>query len=366
MADTGGQEKTEAATPRRREQAREEGNVPRSTELNSVLLLIVAVLALYLLGPRTFSRLIAIQDYYLSHLNDEQFEPSLSTVPAIVESVMKEAFLIVFPFTVAFIVGAAVINLAQVGFLFTTKSLKPKPSRLSPLEGAKRIFSARGVMELTKSLLKLAIVAPLMYSAICGEVPLLASIADESVRHILPHLGYAALRVVWKALLILLVLALIDFAFQRYQHEKDLRMTKQEVKEELKNTQGDPQIKARIRQVQREVARRRMMSRVPEADVVVTNPTEYAIALKYRQGVDAAPVVLAKGRGLVAQRIKQLARGAGVPLFEDRPLAQALYKLVEIGGSIPAQLYEGVARALAFVYRMQEQARNKRRTAAGF
>ena len=363
MADTGGQEKTEAATPRRREEARQDGNVPRSQEISTVSMLLCAMLAMWNLAPRTFERLASIQVKYHASLHER--EVTRGTFPAIAWDIAKDVLLIVYPFALAFILTALLIGLAQVGFLFSTKALKPKPSRLSPLEGVKRIFSARGAMEIGKSLLKIAIIAPLMYYTILSEVPVLAALADEPVKEILVHLGLLALRVVSRALLILLFLALIDFSFQRFQHERDLRMSHQEVKEELKRTQGDPQIKARIRQVQREVARRRMMAQVPEAEVVVTNPTEYAVALAYKQGEHDAPMVVAKGKGLIAARIKEIARAANVPVYEDRPLAQVLYKLSEVGQMIPPELYEGVAGALAFVYRLREQ-QQQRKQAAGF
>ncbi len=364
MADTSGQEKTETATPRRREEAREEGNVPRSTELSSVALLIVGVIAMYVYAPRAFQGLGLVMLDFLGNLHRRPL--SEEGVPLVFWEIAGRVLDIVYPFTIAFILGAFLINLAQVGWLFTMKSMKPKISRLSPLEGAKRIFSARGAMDLGKSLLKLALVAPLMYSTIVSEVPVIAGLAEVPVREILGFLGFMALRVVSRALLILLILALLDFAFQRFQHERDLKMTKQEVKEELKRTQGDPQIKARIRQVQREVARRRMMAQVPEAEVVVTNPTEYAIALQYKQGDHEAPMVVAKGRNLIAQRIKEVARASGVPIYEDRPLAQLLDQLTEVGEMIPPELYDGVASALAFVYRMEEQARTQGKDASGF
>lgn len=364
MADTSGQEKTEVATPRRREEAREEGNVPRSTELSSVAILIVGVLAMYLYAPRAFQGLRLVMRDFLSTLHRRPIDEE--GIPLMFWEIASRILDIVYPFTIALILGAILVNVAQVGLLFSMKSMKPKFSKLSPLEGAKRIFSARGAMELGKSLLKLAMVAPIMYSTIVSEVPAIAGLAQVPAQDILIYLGMLALKVVSRALLILLILALLDFAFQRFQHERDLKMTKQEVKEELKRTQGDPQIKSRIRQVQREVARRRMMAEVPEAEVVVTNPTEYAIALRYKQGEQEAPMVVAKGRNLIAQRIKEIARAAGVPIYEDRPLAQLLDQLTEVGEMIPPELYDGVASALAFVYRMEEQAKTQEQNASGF
>lgn len=363
MADTGGQEKTEPATPRRREEARQEGNVPKSTELMNVSILIAGVVMMYLYGPRTFERLVALQDKYLSNLH--RIDISEKALPLLAWDIMKEVLLIVYPFALALIVTALAVNFAQVGFMLTGKPLQPKFSKLNPLEGIKRIFSARGAVDLVKSLMKIALVAPLMYWIILDNLHLHAALVDMPVKDILIHLGYMALKMVMWALLILLILALADFIFQRIQYERDLRMSKQEIKEELKRTQGDPQIKARIRQIQREVARRRMMAKVPEAEVVVTNPTEYAVALAYNREKYPAPVVLAKGQGLIAARIKEIAVQAGVPIFEDRPLAQALVRMVQVGDIIPPELYEGVARALAFVYRLQEKAK-QRKKAAGF
>ncbi len=347
MADTeSGQEKTEPATPRRREEARREGQVAKSQEVNSVIQLLAAVVLFYFYGPRFYEGIAQVMQFYLQESPRISISPE--SFPGFTVTVAKQVLDLVWPFVLTFILVAFVSNIMQVGFLFSSRSLIPRFSRLNPINGIKRILSPRGVFETGKALAKIAIVAPVMIYTIYEEIPILLLLSDQPVRDIFVELGFLSYRVVFLAVLILLVLAILDYAFQRYDFEKSIRMTKQEVKEEIKQTQGDPRVRARIRSIQREIARRRMMAAVPAAEVVVTNPTEYAVALSYKSGLMPAPQVVAKGRGYVAQRIKEIARQHDVPMYEDRLLARALFKL-EIGSFIPPELYAAVAEVLAWV-----------------
>lgn len=351
-----GQEKTESATPRKREKAREEGQAPKSQEVNTALLMIAGVAAFYLFMDDYWYGLADACQYYLRYCAEVRItEASVYTV--ILEAALRTLLIVAPFFAIFFLVGVAA-NVFQVGFLFTAKPLTPKLDKLNPISGMKRLFSARGAMELIKSIGKIFLITPVMIYIVYKDIPEILGLAGMGVLDALIFIGYEALELSLWAILILLILAVIDYIYQRVQHERDLRMTKEEVKQELKDVQGDPQIKGRIRSIQREMARRRMMEEVPEADVVVTNPTEYAVAVKYAPNDLPAPQVIAKGKHLNAKRIKELAMEYDIPLVENRPLAQSLYKLVDVGGLVPPELYQAVAEVLAYVYRLKNRVEN--------
>ncbi|HOS94600.1 MAG TPA: EscU/YscU/HrcU family type III secretion system export apparatus switch protein, partial [Armatimonadota bacterium] len=257
------------------------------------------------------------------------------------------------PVVVAAAAAALAANLLQVGFLCAPKVIRLDASRLNPVNGFKRLFSLRACVELLKALLKIAVVAYIGYSTLWGSRHLLFVLPEQTVAGVMLIIGDIAYRICLKAGLALLVLALADYGFQRWQHEKDLRMTRQELRDEYKRQEGDPLLKQRIRQRQRELARRRMMAEVPKADVVITNPTHLAVALRYDPAHMDAPCVVAKGERALAERIREIAREAGVPVIENRELAQSLFRLVPVGGVIPSQLFEAVAQILAYVYRIR-------------
>ncbi|MCP4688204.1 MAG: flagellar biosynthesis protein FlhB, partial [Desulfobacterales bacterium] len=260
--------------------------------------------------------------------------------------------MILSPLMLAVMIAGVVGNVAQFGFLFTTDSLTPNLGKLNPVSGVKRLFSLKSLVELVKSVLKLLVVGLIAYLVLKGELDNIPGLMFLGVRDILDFIGDVSFDIILYVSLVLIILAVLDFSYQRWQHEKDMRMTKQEVKDEGKEREGDPQIKARIRSAQMELSRRRMMEKVPEADVVITNPTHYAVALQFNPKEMVAPRVVAKGSNLVAQKIKKIARENHVPVLEDKPLAQALYKAVDIDDFIPAELYRAVAEVLAYVYRL--------------
>lgn len=351
MAEESFQEKTEQATPRRREEARRKGQVARSTELSSVAILAAGLLILLGLGTYVIDRLrIFMIDMFTNGL---AIRLDALNVRMYFLTWASDYAKIVGPVIVLLAGAALAINYAQVGVLFTGEPLMPKLDRMSPLSGIKRLVSSRGLVELAKGLFKVGAVAYITYVTIFGELDYFVSFMDMSVGQIFSQCGSVILKLGFRITLLLLLMAILDYAFQRWDYERNLRMTRQEVREELKQQEGDPMLRSRIRALQREMTQQRMMADVGQADVVVTNPTHVAVALRYDPEEMVAPRVVAKGQRLIAERIKELARQAGVPLVENKPLARALFKAVRIGEEIPEELFKAVAQVLAFVFRLR-------------
>ncbi len=353
MAEESSQEKTEEATPKRREESRNKGQVARSNELSSVAILAAGLLALWIMGGHVMEGL----SLFMVNIFTNGFSAQLDAVSIRSHLVDwgSHYVLMVGPL-VAFLVAAAlIVNYAQVGVLFAGEAMQPKLNRLSPFKGLKRIFSSRGLVELAKSLFKVGIVMYITYLTVAAESDEFLAFSQMSVAQIFELSGDMIFTLGWRITLLLLVMAVLDYAFQRWDYERGLRMTKQEVKEELKQQEGDPMLRSRVRSLQREMSQRRMMDDVGQADVVVTNPTHIAVALRYDPENMAAPVVVAKGQRLIAQKIKELARAAGVPLVENKPLARALFKAVHIGDQIPDELFKAVAEVLAFVFQLRRR-----------
>jgi flagellar biosynthetic protein FlhB len=244
-----------------------------------------------------------------------------------------------------------------VGFLYAPTGLQPDLSKIDPIKGFKRLFSVNSLFELIKSILKMVIIGFVPYVIIKNEMQNFFMLSQYTVFQTMIYMGKIVFRILFSTGLVLLVLAVFDYAYQRWEYEKGLRMTKQEIKDEFKNTEGDPAIKGRIKRLQREMARKRMMAAVPKADVVVTNPTHLAVALKYDQNIDFAPRVVAKGAGYLAEKIKKIATENDLPLVENKSLAQVLYKMVNVGDLIPENLYRSVAEVLAYVYNLKNRYR---------
>jgi flagellar biosynthetic protein FlhB len=353
MPEESFQERTEQATPRRREEARNQGQVARSNELSSVAILLAGLLALSGLGAYMYR---GLAEFTVKLLTDGfAIQLDLGNASAYLADWAGSSALIAAPLILVLAAVAFLVNYAQVGAVFTAKPLAPKLNRISPLSGVKRLFSGRGLAELAKSLFKIAVIVYLTYLTIAGEAANYVRFLDLEVGQLFSLSGELILKLGYRIILALLVLSVLDYAFQRWEFEKSLRMSRQEIKEEFKQQEGDPQVRARIRSLQREMSRRRMMDEVPRADVVVTNPTHVAVALRYDPGEMAAPKVVAKGQRLIAEKIKELARQAGVPLVEDQPLARALFKAVQVGDTIPDELFKAVAQVLAFVYQLKRR-----------
>ena len=258
------------------------------------------------------------------------------------------------PIFAVFLVIGLVSNFVQIGFLVSAEAIKPKFSKLNPITGIKnKFFSIKSLEQLVKSLVIVCVVGLVAYRAIRREVPFFPPLLDSDPSVIVLTLYRSCMHLLWDALWLFILIAVADYSFQKWQHTQDLMMSKQEVKDEMKQTEGNPQIKSRIRSIQIQMARRRMMKEVPKADVVITNPTHLAVALKYDRGQMVAPVVVAKGAGVVAEKIKDVARSSQIPIVENKPLARALFRSVELGEAVPEDLYKAVAEILAYVYRLR-------------
>ncbi len=346
-------DKTEKATAKRRRDEREQGHVLHSQDLSVSLLLLGSFFLLKLVGSYMGG---GMMDVFRELLPGADLHHKTLTTYALQQYFIKAALLfarVVWPMALFALLATLLVNFIQTGFMFSGKSLGVKANRISPLAGAKRIFSSRAAMELLKSLLKIGLVIAMVWQRVYGDLRRLPSLMYQNVaagmQMILNMLADMAIR----CSSILLIIAALDYLYQWWKYEKDLRMTKQEVKDEYKLTEGDPQVKNRIRQKQRQMGMQRMMSDVAKADVVVTNPTHYAIALRYDSRKDAAPVVLARGKGFVARKIKEKAAQQGIMLVENRPLARALYAQCKIGRQIPVEFYQAVAEILTYVARMK-------------
>lgn len=351
MAEKPFAERTEPATGKRRGEARQRGQVRRSQEVNIAFSLTVGVLVLGLSGTHFMANLSGFSRSLFGHPGD--YELTAAALPLYFAGGMKLMGLLLLPVALATFLSAVVSNVMQFGFLFTTQPLNWNLDAINPLTGFKRIFSLRGLVELGKSLLKVVIVLAVAYWTLKGSLNEMLETAHTSIPVTVAITRGLFFRLTLRIIGVFIVLAFLDWVYQRYEYEKGLRMTKQEVKQEQKETEGDPQIKSRVRAIQISQYRKRMIAAVKTADVVVTNPTHLAVALSYKPAEMDAPTVVAKGARLMAERIKTMAREHGVPVVEDRPLARALYKGVEIGQAVPAALYRAVAEVLAYVYRLK-------------
>ena len=351
MPENSYQDKTEPATPKRKREAREKGNVPRSVEVNSALILLLGMGLLSLTGKSFGAKIIGAMKVVFSNLSSIELIPD-NMQNFVVAGVQVMAGIMA-PLVGVIICVGVLANVAQGGIVFTAEPITPKLNKISPLSGFKRMFSTRSFIELIKGLIKIVIVGVIGYLTIRSRFDEFYLLVDQGVSQIIRFVIGVGFDIIFRAAIALLVLAILDFAFQKYEWEKNLRMTKDELKEEYKQTEGDPLIKSRIRSLQREQARRRMLQEVPQADVVITNPTHIAVAIMYRVQEMEAPKVVAKGVRRIAEKIKAIARKHDIPVIENPPLAQLLYKRVEVGMEIPFDLYQTVAEILAHVYQLK-------------
>jgi len=350
MAEDQDQERTEKATPKKKEEARKKGQIAQSREIPSVMVLLSALSVFYFGGGWMFSRLAGLMRDIFDHLVDKNF--GTESAQMLLGHIFLQLFILLAPLIAIIIVAGIFANLVQTGFMLTGETLTPDLTKLNPISGAKRLFSMRSMAEVVKAVLKIIIVGGMAYATLFKEMDNIPALVELEISQIMSFTGDVALRLGYYTCLVLVVLAGIDYLFQVWQLERDLRMTKQEIKDEHRNFEGDPMVRSRIRAVQREMAMKRMMEAVPDATVVITNPTHLAVALKFDRSMPA-PKVVAKGAGHVAERIKSLAQDHDVPIIEQKPLARALYKNVDIDQFIPADLYHAVAELLAYVYRLK-------------
>lgn len=347
-------EKTEEATPKRREEARKKGQVARSIEINSVLVLAGVFAGLKIFGPYLYQEATTFMRSWFAQLANQDFTIEL-TYRLFLSATLVFLKLSAPVMLIALLVGL-IANFLQVGFLFSTEALAMNLNAINPIAGFQRIFSKRAITELLKSLVKIGIVGYVAYKYIVDQIPSFPGLMRDDLSISMSKTGDWIFVMVMKIALVLAIMALFDFIYQRWEFNQNLRMSKQEVKDEYKLQEGDPKIKAKIKERQRMMAMRRMMQEVPKADVVITNPTHFAVALKYDMKTMGAPLVVAKGQDLTARRIREIAVEHGVTVVENKPLAQTLYKTTEVGEVIPAELYQAVAEVLAYVYRLKRLA----------
>jgi flagellar biosynthetic protein FlhB len=344
------QEKTEAPSPRRLEEARKRGQIGKSSDLAGAVILLGALILLYVSGRHILGKLLLVTQRCLGANADEMIDEGYMKIA--IGGAFQEAAGIVLPMMLAISVLALVSMFAQVGVLFTFEPLKPSLSKINPLSGLKRMFGARAFVQLALGISKALLLSLVAYWTLKGRVNQLASIPAMDHLGVMALLGDVVFTLGIRLAMVLLLLAIIDFIYQKYKTYKDLRMTREEVREEMKRMDGDPQVRRRRREVQMQMSLQRIRSAVPKADVVVTNPTELAVAIQYDSETMIAPKVVAKGADFMAQRIRQTAIEHGIPIVERKPLARALYKEVEVGQEIPSHLYKAVAEILAYVYEL--------------
>jgi flagellar biosynthetic protein FlhB len=348
-------DRTETATGKKRGEAREKGNIARSPEVVTAFLLGAALIGLWMSSEHLFERVAAVCVFIFSQC--AQFTVSRGSVMALLWYVFFTVIAALAPLFLATIIGAMAGNILQVGFMFTTEPLTPDLGRLNPINGLKNLFKPENILEFVKGLIKVTVLTWVAYATIKGDLDNLPFLSDAPLQTFMVYQLDMGFRIIKNVLIIYALIAAADYALKRYEYEKGIKMTKQEVKDEWKQTEGDPQIKRRIRSLQVEMARRRMMAEVPKADVVITNPTHFAVALKFDPAEMEAPQVLAKGADRVAHRIIELAEENHITIYRAPEVARALFRQTEPGDTIPADMFQAVAEILAHVYRLTGKAR---------
>lgn len=343
--------KTEKATPRKRQEAKKRGMVAKSREVTSAFTLLVGVLMLKFAYSFIIYPMLLYSKYYFSNLN--QNLEDLDSAKRLIGNITLISLRLILPFAIGIFIIAFLIEWAQSGFLMTTESLKVSLSRINPIEGLKRIFSINSLMELLKSLLKITIIGWTGYTYTRSFAKRLLQVFDMDLKTIIAFSFESILNLVLWMAIMFFGIAMIDYIFQKRQYEKRLMMSKEELKEEFKQTEGNPQIKSKVRERQRKISLQRMFQQLPKADVVITNPTHYAIALIYEPEKFDAPRVIAKGKDYIAIKIKEEAKKYKIEIVENKELARNLYNMCEIGDFIPPELYQAVAEVLAYVYSLK-------------
>ena len=357
MAEYDGREKTEQPTPKKLDDARDKGQVAKSMEVNSLAIFGTGLILLYLFQNFVGSRL---KTFSISIFDSLDVLPHrFSLISNFAADWYFFFILTLAPFLGGLLIIALVTNVSQVGMRFSSQALMPKFDKLNVSKGIKNLISSRSLVELLKSMFKLLIIGGFTYLILNDFISSSASLESLNISEIVQLMLDQAFSLLWKIGLVYLIIASSDFVFQRFKFKKEMMMTKEEVKEEVKQTEGDPQIKSRIRKLMYEASRNRMMQELPKADVVITNPTHYAVALKYDLMKHPAPEVIAKGVDELAQKIKKVAIENDIPIQENKELARALYKMCDIGDKIPPTLFKAVAQVLAYVYNLKKSKKKK-------
>ncbi len=355
--DANGAEKTEEPTAKKLDDARKEGQVAKSQEIATAFSLLSLFIILRLAYPFIGTNFIGIFERVYNNIPNvaRTYEGRLPVnfISSILSNAILTMLLVTAPFLIIGFLTAFICDFVQVGFKPTSKPLQPKLSKLNPISGMKKIFSARKLFELGKSILKLAVMAVVIYTFFTGRTESLFLLYDMPLKQAIGLMGNLIISLGLRIAAAYMVIAFIDLIYQRRKFRKDMMMTKKEVKDEYKNSEGDPQVKGAQKRRMMEASRRRMMQQLPQADVVITNPTHYAVAIKYDADEAEAPVVVAKGADYLAQKIKETARENNVEIVENKPLARMLYANVEVGELVPPELYKAVAEVLAYVYHLK-------------
>ncbi|ACA39167.1 flagellar biosynthesis protein FlhB [Lysinibacillus sp. fkY74-1] len=347
-------EKTEKATPKKRQDARKKGQVVKSQDVTSAIVMLMVFIFLFFFAGSLRDELLAFfRQTFIHNIRIETLTID-SVMHLFIDTLIQMAFIIV-PIMAIAVVGALAGNFLQFGFLFTLEPMKFDLKKMDPIKGLKRIFSVKAIVELLKSVLKIGFIGSVTTIIIWTNLPEVLALSFKSPWITLITVGKLVGIMGIAASLVLLCVSILDWLYQKFDYEKNLKMSKQDIKDEYKNSEGDPLIKSKIKQRQREMAMRRMMSEIPSADVVITNPTHYAIALKYDEESMDAPRVIAKGTDFIAQKIKLIAKEHDVIMVENRPLARAMYDQVEIGDPVPEEFFKAVAEILAYVYRIKRK-----------
>ncbi|MBP2001103.1 flagellar biosynthetic protein FlhB [Paenibacillus shirakamiensis] len=344
-------EKTETATPKKRQDARKKGQVAKSMDISGSLVLLSSFLCLLIFGDYIKTRLLTLFTEVL--VGRLTMQVTNDNVVNMLGRYGVQILIMLAPVFVAVIIVGLLANYVQVGFMLNGEGIKMKFSKLNPIKGFKNIFSIRSLVEFLKSIFKLTIISYLVYSTIWGERGEIAKLGQEPVETTFSFSVKLTMNLGIKIGVALFILAVLDFLYQRYEHEKSIKMSKQDIKDEYKKMEGDPMIKGKIRERQRQMAMRRMMQEIPKADVIITNPTHFAVALKYDGVHMESPQVIAKGQDFTALKIREIAKEHGITIMENKPLARALFARSEIGDSIPSDLFQAVAEVLAYVYKLQ-------------
>jgi flagellar biosynthesis protein FlhB len=353
MAEDSGQERTEQATTKKREDARKKGQVCQSREVTSAALLLFGIGFCYFFLPSFLHGMIDLNRAVFARCAQIPLEHG--TPAALVTLTLAKLARTIVPFLSLAVAVAVFGNVAQIGFNWAPEAMRIDLNRLNFVNGLAQMLKPAKLFDLAKSLAKIFVVGYVAYAAVRSEWSRFLVTIRLDPHSILVYLGRLTFVIAVRVALVMVAIAVIDYAWQRWQYDKNLRMTKQEVRDEFRQREGDPLVRSRIRRIQMDTAQKRMMQAVPKADVVLTNPTRLAVALRYDAETMSAPQVVAKGKGYVAQKIRETALAAGVPVLERKPLAQALYKIVKVGQAVPADLYQAIAEILAYVYRLKKK-----------
>lgn len=354
MSDEDQSLKSEEPSQRKLEEAARKGDVFKSQEVNNLFSIFIFALVLVWLGPVLAQKTLVAASHYITMPHD--IEVTVESLPLLFRDATVDMVIILLPLLLMAVAAAIVSNLVQHAPIFTFETIMPKPEKINPIKGLQRLFSMRSISEFVKSLLKLTVVFAVGYIVIEPLMKQLEGTGDYTLIGILEEVQLVSLDIVMGVLILMVIITLLDFSYQKFEYMKKMRMSKTELKEEHKQSEGDPHVKAKLRRIRMERAQRRMMASVPKADVIITNPTHYSIALQYDQKMMAAPVLVAKGVDAVAMRIREVAKEHNIPLVENPPLARGLFDAVEIDEAIPLEYYQAVAEVISYVYRLKQKA----------